>query len=257
MEMTSILMTTAGGIRRTREELRELTTPAGTASWRPVPHFDLVASMAEGLEAAGIQIIGEAYTTSGRGDAKLFGIMDLVVPDVNEPDYRMAVGLRGSNDKSMAISAVAGARVLVCSNMLFSGDSGTVVLKRKHSSRLDLSRVVPPAIDAFLDRAGKLRLDIQRLKETTLSDTQVKSIVFDAFARRPILPGCLFRHVSRLYFDDAEQRDRFPDASLWSLNQAFTESAKLLRPEPQARGLLAIGRYFGRLLHRDQGWRLA
>src|SRR4051812_41004200 len=175
--MAGTLMTTAGGVRRTREELRELTTPEGTASWRPVPHYDLVSSMAEGLEAAGIQIIGEAYTTSGRGDAKLFGIMDLVVPDVNEPDYAMAIGIRGSNDKSMAISAVAGARVLVCSNMLMAGDGGTVVLKRKHSSRLDLSRVVPPAIDAYLERAGKLRLDIERMKTTTLTDQEVKSVI--------------------------------------------------------------------------------
>jgi hypothetical protein len=255
--MVGTLMTTAGGIRRTREELRELTTPAGTASWRPVAHFDLVSSMAEGLEAAGVRITREEFTTSGKGDAKLFGVMDLIIPDVNEPDYAMAIGIRGSNDKSMAISAVAGARVLVCSNMLMAGDGGTVVLKRKHSSRLDLSKVVPPAIDAYLDRAGKLRLDIQRMKDARLTDTQAKSVIFDAFARRPILPGCLFRHVSRLYFDDAEQRDRFPSASLWTLNQAFTESAKLLRPEPQARGLLAIGRYFGRLLHRDRGWRLA
>src|SRR4051794_9103072 len=95
-KMAGTLMTVAGGVRRTREELRELATLEGTASWRPVPHFELVSSMAKGLEAAGIQIIGEAYTTSGKEDAKLFGIMELMVPDVNEPDYRMAVGIRGS-----------------------------------------------------------------------------------------------------------------------------------------------------------------
>src|SRR3954447_20784072 len=101
MEMASTLMTTAGGIRRTRVELRELTTPAGTASWRPVAHFDPVSSMAEGLEGAGIRITGEAYTTSGRVDARLFGVLDLVVPDLVQPDYAMSIGIRGANDKSL------------------------------------------------------------------------------------------------------------------------------------------------------------
>jgi hypothetical protein len=55
-------------------------------------------------------------------------------------DYAMALGIRGSNDRSMAIQATAGARVLVCDNLAFSGDSGTIVLRKKHTPRLDRRR---------------------------------------------------------------------------------------------------------------------
>ena len=119
--MASGLMVHAGGIRRTREELTDLPTPAATDTWKPVPHWELVASLAVGLAHQGITIAREQYATSHR-DARLFGVLDLLIPDVAEPDYGMSLGLRGSNDKSLAIQAVAGARVFVCDNLAFSGD---------------------------------------------------------------------------------------------------------------------------------------
>jgi hypothetical protein len=56
--------------------------------------------------------------------------------------------------------------------------------------------------------------------------------------------------VSRLYFDDEEQRVKFPERSLWSLNNAFTEGLKVLKQGPQHNAGLRVGRMFGRLLHR-------
>ncbi|MGP0069496.1 MAG: hypothetical protein ACLQGP_38600 [Isosphaeraceae bacterium] len=140
--MRNQLMVHAGGIRRTRDELRGLATPPATDTWRPVPHFELVASLVDGLGQQGISIAREEYATS-HSDARLFGVLDLLIPGTAEPDYGMSLGLRGSNDKSLAISAVAGARVFVCDNLAFSGDGGTVVLRKRHTSRLDLSGSSP------------------------------------------------------------------------------------------------------------------
>jgi hypothetical protein len=52
----------------------------------------------------------------GRDHAKLLGTMDLAIPGLDAPDFRMGLGLRGANDKSMAIEVVAAARVFVCDN---------------------------------------------------------------------------------------------------------------------------------------------
>ena len=75
--------------------------------------------------------------------------------------------------------------MFVCDNLAFSGDGGTVVLRKKHTSRLDLSRVVPPAIDAYLEKAGLFKLDIERMKNVELTDGRAKELIFDAFARNP------------------------------------------------------------------------
>ncbi len=130
------------------------------------PDFPLI----EGLTAHNITITREAYATSGKDDARLFGVLDLLIPDVAIPDFGMSLGIRGSNDRSLAIQATAGARVFVCDNLAFSGDSGTVVLKKKHASGLDLRKVVPPAIDLHLEKAGAFVLDIEMLKNIQLSD---------------------------------------------------------------------------------------
>src|SRR3954471_19779124 len=145
MSRNSTLVVHAGGIRRSRTELATLHTPEPTATWRPVPHSDLVGELIRGLERQGVNVVRDEYATMGKADAKLFGVMDLAIPHLDTGEFRMALGLRGANDKSMSIQVVAGARVFCCDNMALSS-SGGVFLKKKHTSRLDLSAIVPRAI---------------------------------------------------------------------------------------------------------------
>jgi hypothetical protein len=248
------LIAHCGGIYRTREQLAGLLTPAGTDTWRPVPHFDLVSSLIDDLGRRGIAVAREQFATVGRDGARLFGVMDLRVDGLDSADVSTSLGLRGANDKTMAIRVIAAARVFVCDNLAFSGSDGAVVLKKKHTGRLDLARVVPPAIECYLEKAGAFRLDIERMRDFALSDERAKHLIYDAFTRdHAVLPLRLLPAVHRFYFDDEEQRAKFEDRSLWSLNNAFTEAVKRLREVPQQRCGIQIGRYFGRVLHADSG----
>jgi hypothetical protein len=161
----------------------------------------------------------------------------------------MGLGLRGANDKSLSIQVIAAARVFVCDNWAFSGSSGAVFLKTKHTSRLDLAAVVPPAIDQFLERAGAFHVDIDRMRDFALSDGRAKEVIHDAFAAG-VMPLRLFPVVSRLYFQDEVQAEKFPERTLWSLNNAMTEAVKLLKPAPQQGCGLRVGRMFGRIIQR-------
>jgi hypothetical protein len=249
MPENSKLLVHAGGIRRTRDELATLYTPSPTPTWRPVPHAELVASLLDGLAGQSVEVTREDYFTLGRDDAKLLGTLDLRISGLDAEEFAMGLGLRASNDKSLSIQFVAACRVFVCDNWAFSGSSGAVFLKRKHTARLNLGSVVPPAIDQFLERAGAFRLDIDRMRDYALTDGRAKAIIHDAFASG-LMPLRLFPMVSRLYFDDETQAERFPDRTLWSLNNAATEALKLLRPAPQQAHGLGVGRMFGRLVHR-------
>jgi hypothetical protein len=251
--MNSKLIVHAGGIRRTRSDLATLHTPEPTATWKPVAHADLVGELVRGLDRQGVEVRRDEYATMGRNDARLFGVLDLRIPDLDTPDFSMALGLRGANDRSMAIQVIAGARVLVCDNMCFSGGAGSIVLRKRHTSRLDLASIVPGAIDCFLERAGAFRLDLDRMRDFAIADNRAKEIIHDAFTgAAPVLPLRLLPAVSRLYFDDDEQRAKFEDRSLWSLNNAFTEAVKGLKEVPRHHGGLRIGKFFGRVLHRKR-----
>jgi hypothetical protein len=252
--MASTLIAHCGGIYRTREELATIPTPAGTDTWKPVPHYDLVSSLIDDLGSRGIAVTREQYATVGRDGARRFGVMDLRIDGLDTADLSTSLGLRGANDKTMAIQVIAAARVFVCDNLAFSGSDGAVVLRKKHTSRLDMAQVVPPAIESYLEKAGAFRLDIERMKDFALTDERAKGFIYDAFTRHnAVLPVRLLPHVHRLYFDDEEQRAKFEDRSLWSLNNSFTEAVKRLREVPQQRCGIAIGRYFGRVLHAGSG----
>ncbi len=251
MSRNTTLMVHAGGVRRTRDELATLHTPAPTATWKPVPHADFVSSLIEGLISQGVEVSREDYCTMGRDDAKLLGTMDLRIRGLDTADYAMGLGLRASNDKSLSIQFVAACRVFVCDNWAFSGSEGAVFLKRKHTARLDIGAVVPGAVDQFIERAWAFRLDLDRMRDFSLTDGRAKELIHDAFAGpAPVAPLRLLPAVSRLYFDDEEQRDKFPERSLWSLNNAFTEAVKALKQGPQHDAGLRIGRMVGRILHR-------
>src|SRR3954453_17907411 len=182
-------MVHAGGIRRTRDELATLHTPPPTATWKPVPHADLVGELIRGLEARGVTVARDDYCTMGRDDARLLGTMDLRIPGLDTGDFCMGLGLRGANDRSMAIQVIAAARVFCCDNWAFSGSAGAVFLKRKHTSRLDLATVVPSAVEMFLDRAGAFRLDLDRMRDSRLTDGRAKEVLNEGLVGpAPMMP---------------------------------------------------------------------
>jgi hypothetical protein len=249
--MSSKLMVHCGGVRRTRGELATLHTPPPTPTWRPVPHAELVASLLDGLAGQGVEVTRGDYCTLGRDDAKLLGTLDLRIRDLDSPDFSMGLGLRAANDKSLSIQFVAACRVFVCDNWAFSGSEGAVFLKRKHTARLNLRAIVPSTVEQFLERAGAYHLDIDRMRNHGLTDGPAKAIIHDAFAAR-LTPLRLFPVVSSLYFEDEVQAEKFPERTLWSLNNAFTEAIKRLRDARRHDAGLRIGRHFGRLLHRRE-----
>jgi hypothetical protein len=249
MSRNSTLVVHCGGVRRTREELRSLHTPVGTATWRPVPHADLVSALLDGLASQGVGVTREDYCTLGRDDARLLGTLDLRIRGLDAPEFAMGLGLRAGNDKSVAVQFVTACRVFVCDNWAFSGSGGAVFLKRKHTARLDVRGLVPGAVGLFLERAGAFRADIDRMRDHPMTDGHAKAVIHDLFADG-VLPIRLFPVVTSLYFVDDAQRAKFPDRSLWSLNNAATEAVKRLRPAPRQACGLRLGRTFGRLLHQ-------
>jgi hypothetical protein len=241
--VSSTLIPHRGGTYRTRAALAAIPTPAATDTWKPVPRFDLVPALIDDLGRRGIAVTREQYATVGRDGARLFGVMDLRVDGLDTPDLSTLFGLREANDKTMAIQVIAAARMFVCDNLAFSGSDGAVVLKKKHTGWLDLARVVPPAIESYLEKACAFRLDIEHIKDFALTNDRAKGLIYEAFTRdQAVLPLRLLPAVHCFYFDDDEQRARFEDRSLWSLNNALTEAATGLREIPQQRYGVAIVR---------------
>lgn len=240
-----------GGRLRTREELESLPCPARTKTWTPVPHHVLVGELTRELDRRGIAVTAEEYVTHGPGDAKLFGVLDLKVPGLGRPDVSTGLGIRASNDKSMAVHAIAGGHVFVCTNMAFSGGDA-VVLRQKHTGDLDLRSAIPAGVDRYLRANRAFEVEVDRMIETPLDDYEAAYHLMHAFmGDDPVLPLRLMPRVSQLYFADEEQRARFPERSMWSLHNSLTEAQKELPGKLQYEASLRVGRFFHGLV---LGW---
>src|SRR5262245_31407912 len=100
----------------TREQLANYPAPAATATFKPVGHAELVATLTQVMADRGLHIEREQFAVQSQ---KLFGCFDLTWQKMEE--YGAAVGFRHANDKSMPIQIAVGARIFICDNMSFSG----------------------------------------------------------------------------------------------------------------------------------------
>ena len=229
------LLTHCGALRVTRDELAAFDPPARTATWTPVKHSDLVNVLHAELARRGLRVRREQYAIQKQG-AMLFGTLDLDWHDTGE--YAAALGLRTANDKSMALQLAVGLRVLVCDNLCFAGD--LIALKRKHTARLDLPQEITAALDRYQAGVPRLASGITALKNTLLTVSQAKEMVFDIF-RQQIVPIRLFHPVVSVYQDAVRQHG----PTSWALHNAFTTHLKALPPGPAFRATIRLGQFFG------------
>ena len=140
-----------------KDEIAQVPTPGPTESWHPVPHVEV------------IDAVTEVVHNHGR---KMFGVMR--INRSSSPEWTRCIGIRNSHDQSLAVGLTAGISVLVCSNLCFGG---SMVLKRRHTSRIDLTGLVELAMTEleteFLTLetvAADLRNAAHRQSSESLSD---------------------------------------------------------------------------------------
>ena len=222
-------------------ELKTLPLPEATPTFKPIPFYDFVTKVLDGLYDRRMRTVNEQYIISADG-MKLFGLLELE----NEFDgVRFAVGLRLSNDKSMKLALACGYRVMCCSNGMLSGDF--MPLAVKHSANLDIDDSLSLGIDRIRRRFGNLQLEIAEKKAKVLTDGDAESIIYKAFTYGKF-PISLFRTVHQEYFVEPSYKE-FAPRTLFSLENAFTSSFKKLQPMQQFEATSKLAKFL--LEHRN------
>lgn len=214
---------------------------------RPVRHDVLVDGFRQEAAARNLTITREQFAL-GSKEAALFGIMDFdraeqtaLVPVESGPSG-LSFGFRSANDMSLAIRAVAGARVFVCDNLALSGDM--FAISRKHTTGLDLEDAIRAGFDKFLGQADTLAAQISALNDRLLTDGDAKVLIFDVF-NRAILPIKLFADVNAFYFEQSDERPDCLPRTVWGLHNSITRAIKSLKPVPAFQRTVAVGKFFG------------
>jgi hypothetical protein len=235
MEQTQ-LMVHCGSSKITREELKVIPTPAGSATHQTLPHFEIVGSLVETLSFRQISVVREEYAVSSDG-MKMFGVLDL---GTTFDGCRFSIGVRNSNDKSMRLALTVGYRVFVCDNMAFQGDFTPVLAK--HTKRVSLVDILSIGVDRMQRNFEPMRKQVEAWKQARLTDQAAKLIIYRAFVEGELdVPKHLTRPVHDLYFNPTVEE--FAPRTLWSLSNAFTSAFKNLEPIPQFKATARLGSF--------------
>jgi hypothetical protein len=219
-----------------------LPVPDATDTFQPIPHFHLVDALDEALALRCFKILKSEFAASPDG-MKLFGLLEI---NAANDGVRFAIGLRNSNDKSMRLGLVAGYKVKICDNMMFQGDFNPLLAK--HTKGLDLIESVSLGVDRIHRGFEPLKRSIETKRLMQISDDEARVLIYQAFLEEKF-PISLIKSVHRNYF--SPPYEEFGERTLWSLENAFTESFKDLNPLAQYQTTARFGRFISPLVEKS------
>lgn len=204
-----------GGWDASPADLAAVAVPDDTDTWRAVPYPRLVEEVKLHIPRFGLTIEDERYALARDGN-QMFGT--LTCRNGHVADWGLAIGIRSSYDRSLAVDLVAGSRVFVCDNLAFHGETQ---VSRKHTVNVfrDLPDLIYRMLSAVSAMKAKMSDEIEVMKGTRLTPGQAHHIMVSA-VRKNALPASRLPKVIEAY-DELDNSD-FEASTAWSLFNAFT-----------------------------------
>ena len=229
-----------------RNEIATVPTPVGTASWKPVPHMDVIDAVTEAVKAKNWQILDEQYGLAREGQ-RMFGVMR--INNSSSPEWSRCIGIRNSHDQSLSVGLAAGISVMCCSNLAFGG---AMVLKRRHTSRIELNGLVVTAIEELEMEFLNLETVSEDLKLHEVRADEARAVIVRA-AEVGAVNSCDIVPIFREFQKPRHQE--FAEPTRWSLLNAFTERAKKYSPGRADVCYRGLTRLFGLDGQKSELWR--
>lgn len=226
-----------GGWDATLADLASVPLPDATDSYVPVPYGRLVEELKLHIPRFGLSVEDERYALAREG-RQMFGV--LTCRSGVASDWALAIGLRSSYDRSLAVDLVSGSRVFVCDNLAFHGESQ---VSRKHTA--NVFRDLPELVYRLLTQATKLRErtdgEIAAMKRHALDERTAHHLMLLAMRTGAIAASRLPLVLEAWLFP---QHEEFQPRTAWSLFNAFTEIQKAAPPRAQMEGSLRLSSLF-------------
>lgn len=238
--------------RATRADVAAVPEPCYQLSktgriFQPVKHGILLDCVHGALRRRGLHVTAEAYQLTPNGD-RMFGILnlesshlgaadshgDVSMLRAGADDFTLCLGLRNCNDKSAALGIVLGTSVLVCDNLMLSGDVQEI---RRHTRFIyrDLPGLVDRAVNAAYASRERMFNRVEKYKRHHITSFAAHDLVCRA-VRKGALPPSKVGAVLQHWHEPLHPE--FEEPTVWSLQNAFTEAWK---PAGQRNNLHQLG----------------
>jgi hypothetical protein len=204
-----------GGWNATPGDLASVVVPEPTDSYVPVPYGRLLEEVKLHIPRFGLAVESEEYALARDGN-QMFGVLTCLNGHV--ADWALAIGLRSSYDRSLAVQLVAGSRVFVCDNLAFHGETQVT---RKHTVNVfrDLPDLIYRMLTSVSTMKDRMTAEIEAMQAREISTAEAHHLMVQAI-RDGALPASKLPKVIESY--DGLDCPEFKDRTAWSLFNAFT-----------------------------------
>lgn len=207
--------------------LAQFATPAPMGRFhKPTPFVDF-AELVEHRLGRQFQIETSEYAVSHDGN-KMFGMIELAPLEgelITADEWRMQVGVRSSHDQSLQTGLTMGTRVIVCSNLCFTGDIGRWDTKNTLNKMERLPLLVEDAVrllPQFVQRENTRR-DAYKLRE--LKPRHGDAALVEVYRRGGMTAAQLGRAVDE--WNEPSHAEHGQDGfNVWRCWNAVTEALK-------------------------------
>lgn len=202
-------------------EVINAPTPKKTHSYTPVPNQVLIDEVKENLYKANYNIVKESYQMNPK-QTQLFAVMELAD---GTNGMHMNIGFRNSYDKSLSVGFVAGATVIVCSNLMFEGD---IKIMRKHTNRVfkDLGDLIEDAVEVIDENFEIINRDSEQLKALPMSKTEMAKTAGQFFIEEDLITSTQLNVIKR----EINGSPLFTGETVWDFYNHLTEGCKVNQP---------------------------
>lgn len=213
-----------------RAMLSSIVTPPALGRFhRPYSFAEYVTDVHEALDRQNIQVHSEEYAVT-KTEKKLFGLMEIEPPAlegelIEKKDWNLMLGLRGSHDQTIPRGLVIGTRVIVCSNLCFSGDIAQISSKQTLRLRSRLPGLIGQAvarIPALAQRQVKV-FDAYRNHQMTAK--QGDAGLVDVYRRQGLTSAQLGKAITE-WHEPAHNEHGEQGWTAWRFMNAITEALK-------------------------------
>ncbi len=206
------------------EAVEAVPVPAYTRSWRPVPYAEAIGFLKGTIDRQlPYDLESEEYGMSKDG-RQMFGLLTL---DTGDNDQGMAIGIRQSYNRSLALGIVVGAQVFVCDNLMFSGNAFKVVRKNTTNVWSDFRTLVNAQVMASQAHYETMQWETHGMKSIPVSEERGHELLGRALGAKVLTPT----QATVAFGDWREARhEEFAPRNLWSLYNCMTEGLKKGRP---------------------------
>ena len=238
------LLTHCGSRRVSESVLQKMGTAEGTETHRPISHWDAFNRTANGLRAAGWEVVSAKHSVNSRNETsglwdQYFGLIELAkgvhghdgAASELDQEASMMAAVRNAHDKRFPYGFAYGANVFVCDNLAFHGE---VTKTRRHTKNIeeDLDEVIRRGIEMLNHGRIVIAKRHRSYQQTQLLESEVNDIIVRSYRDFNAIPKTLITDVLNEFHEPSHDEHKEYDSghaglrSMWRLYNAYTESLK-------------------------------